>query len=138
MGGITTLHKGAVILGYYVRNPEEYGVIDFDESGSVINIEEKPKEPKSYYAVPGIYFYDENAPKYAKSLKPSNRGELEITDLNLYYLKRKMLKVEILSRGTAWLDTGTHNSLLEAGNFIRTISERQGLLVGCPEEVAFQ
>ncbi len=133
----TELKEGGLIFGYYVREPQAYGVIEFDETGTAISLEEKPKKPKSNYAIPGIYFYDLDAPQIAKALKPSARGELEITDLNLEYLKAGKLKVETLGRGVAWLDTGTHTTMIQASNFIRTIIERQGLQIGCPEEIAF-
>tara|TARA_B110000858_G_C17766471_1_gene457323 strand:- start:126 stop:998 length:873 start_codon:yes stop_codon:yes gene_type:complete len=128
--------KGAKIFGYKVKNPQEFGVIEFDNSKSVVNIEEKPKNPKSNYAVTGLYFYDNKVVGYAKSLKPSNRGELEITDLNNMYLKKDKLDCELFGRGFAWLDTGTHESLLEASQFIHTIEKRQGLKVACLEEIS--
>jgi len=128
---------GAVIFGYRVKDPQRYGVIEFDEQGRALNIEEKPARPKSNYAVPGIYFYDGRAPRFAKSLKPSPRGELEITDLNMVYLRQGRLHVELIGRGVAWLDTGTPDSLLEASNFIATIEKRQGLKIACIEEVAY-
>ncbi|MCE9499952.1 MAG: glucose-1-phosphate thymidylyltransferase RfbA [Leptospira sp.] len=134
----TNLPDGGIIFGYKVNDPERYGVVEFDESGKALGIEEKPVKPKSNYAIPGLYFYDKNAPMYAKSLKPSARGELEITDLNLEYMKRGKLKVNLLGRGIAWLDTGTHDSLLEASNFIEVIEKRQGLKIGCLEEIAFR
>lgn len=130
--------KGATVFGYYVSNPQDYGVVGFDESGKALSLEEKPKEPKSNFAVTGLYFYDENVVDYAKSLKPSPRGELEITDLNRKYLEAGTLNVELMSRGTAWLDTGQQSALLDAANFVKIVEERQGLKIGCPEEVAFR
>jgi glucose-1-phosphate thymidylyltransferase len=132
------MERGGVIFGYWVKDPERYGVVDFDKSGKVLNIEEKPKKPKSSYAVPGLYFYDSDVVEIASKLKPSGRGELEITDVNKEYLLRGDLKVELLGRGFAWLDTGTHESLLEASTFIETIEKRQGLKVSCVEEVAYR
>jgi len=132
------LTQGARIFAYYVNDPQRYGVVEFDKNGSVISIEEKPQKPKSNYAIPGLYFYDSNVVKFARELKPSARGEYEISDLNAIYLSRGELTVSVLGRGTAWLDTGTHESLLEAGNFIATIEKRQGLKIGCLEEVAFR
>jgi glucose-1-phosphate thymidylyltransferase len=129
---------GATVFGYYVQDPERYGVMEFDEAGKVIDLLEKPTDPPSNYAVTGIYFYDDRAPEMARDIKPSARGELEITDLNRAYLKEGSLSVERLGRGTAWLDTGTHNSLLDAGVFVRIIEERQGLKVACVEEVAWR
>jgi glucose-1-phosphate thymidylyltransferase len=131
-------HKGATIFGYYVKNPERYGVIEFDKNGNVMGIEEKPSNPKSNYAVTGLYFYDNNVVDIAKELKPSKRGELEITDINNQYLKESKLRVELLGRGYAWLDTGTPDSLLEAGEFISVVEKRQGLKIGCIEEIAFK
>ena len=133
----SNLKDGAVVFGYYVTDPERYGVVDFDETGKVISLEEKPKKPKSNYAVTGLYFYSNDVVEKAKNLKPSNRGELEITDLNKLYLKENRLKVKLLGRGNAWLDTGTHKSLLQAANYIATLEERQGLKVSCIEEIAF-
>lgn len=130
--------EGGIVFAYHVSDPERYGVVDFDASGKVISIEEKPLEPKSNYAVPGIYFYDNEVVQIASDLKPSPRGELEITDVNRIYLERGKLQVAVLSRGTAWLDTGTHNSLLQASNFVQIIEERQGLKIGCIEEIAWQ
>ena len=131
------LKDGAVIFGYYVTDPERYGVVDFDESGKVLSIEEKPKHPKSNYAVTGLYFYSNDVVEKAKNLKPSARGELEITDLNKLFLEEDRLQVKLLGRGNAWLDTGTHKSLLQASNYIATLEERQGLKVSCIEEIAF-
>ncbi|MBX7127517.1 MAG: glucose-1-phosphate thymidylyltransferase RfbA [Cyclobacteriaceae bacterium] len=129
---------GGVVFAYHVNDPERYGVVEFDDRSRVLSIEEKPKSPKSNYAVPGLYFYDNEVVAIAKALKPSPRGELEITDVNNVYLKQGRLKVGVMSRGTAWLDTGTFDSLLQAGNFIQVIQERQGLNIGCIEEVAFR
>lgn len=129
---------GATIFGYSVNDPERYGVVEFENDGSVISIEEKPKSPKSNYAVTGLYFYDSNVVNIARSLKPSERGELEITDVNKAYLEMKKLRVELMGRGYAWLDTGTHESLLEAGEFIATIERRQGLKIACIEEIAYR
>ncbi|WP_297095788.1 glucose-1-phosphate thymidylyltransferase RfbA [uncultured Draconibacterium sp.] len=133
-----TLEDGATVFGYYVNDPERYGVVEFDEAGKVTSIEEKPDEPKSNYAVTGLYFYSNDVVEKAKALKPSKRGELEITDLNRIYLEENRLKVKLLSRGFAWLDTGTHDSLLQASNFISTIEQRQGLKVSCIEEIAWK
>jgi glucose-1-phosphate thymidylyltransferase len=129
---------GATVFGYWVRDPERYGVAEFGTDGGVVSLEEKPKKPKSNYAVTGLYFYDEQACEIASSLEPSARGELEITDLNVRYLDQGRLYLEKLGRGNAWLDTGTHQSLIQAGNFIETIEQRQGLKICCPEEVAYQ
>ena len=129
---------GGVVFAYHVSDPERYGVVDFDNEHNVLSIEEKPLEPKSNYAVPGLYFYDNSVVQIAKDLKPSPRGEYEITDVNKEYLKRKKLKVSILDRGTAWLDTGTFASLMQAGQFVQVIEERQGLKIGCIEEIAFK
>ena len=132
------IKKGACIFGYQVRDPERYGVVEFDRNGRAISLEEKPKRPKTHFAVPGLYVYDQQVLDLCKTLRPSARGELEITDLNLLYLKKNELQVKLLSRGMAWLDTGTQTSLLEAGNYIATIEHRQGLKVACLEEVALR
>jgi glucose-1-phosphate thymidylyltransferase len=129
---------GATIFGYFVSDPSAYGVVEFAADGRVLSLEEKPRQPKSNYAVPGIYYYDGKAPELARQLKPSTRGELEITDLNRLYLESGCLHVELLGRGTAWLDTGTHQSLLEAGEFVQIIENRQGLKIACLEEIAFR
>ena len=132
------LEKGAVIFGYYVKDPSAYGVVEFDSDGNALGIEEKPAVPKSNYAVPGLYFYDNSVVQIAKNIKPSARGEIEITAVNNAYLAEKKLKVELLGRGMAWLDTGTYDGLLEASNFIATIEKRQGMYVSCIEEIAFK
>jgi len=133
-----SIQDGAVVFAYLVKDPERYGVVEFDQTGKAISIEEKPKNPKSNYAVPGIYFYDEKVIEYAHKLKPSARGELEITDLNKIYLEKEKLKVIPLGRGIAWLDAGTHESLLQAASFVQTVEERQGLMICCPEEIAYR
>ncbi len=135
---IATQTSGATVFGYYVSNPSDYGVVSFNKEGQAVSIEEKPKNPKSHYAVTGLYFYDNSVVDIAKHLKPSPRGELEITDVNSQYLREGNLKVEVFSRGTAWLDTGQHTHLLDAANFVRIVEERQGLKIACPEEIAFK
>jgi len=130
--------SGATIFGYYVNNPREFGVVEFDDEGKVLSLEEKPERPKSYYAIPGLYYYDNSVVERAKNLKPSARGELEITDLNREYLEEKKLHVELLGRGFAWLDTGTYDGLADASDFVRTIQKRTGLYVACIEEIAYK
>lgn len=130
--------EGAVIFGYYVNTPEEFGVVEFAKDGSVLSLEEKPKKPKSNYAIPGLYFYDKDVIEIAKNIKPSERGELEITSVNEEYLKKGKLKVELFGRGMAWLDTGTHQGLLEASNFVEAVQKRQGLYISCIEEIAYR
>ncbi|MDO5571984.1 MAG: glucose-1-phosphate thymidylyltransferase RfbA [Bacteroidales bacterium] len=138
LNNAASIEKGATIFGYYVKNPTAYGVVEFDDNNNVIGLEEKPEEPKSNYAVPGLYFYDNTVVEKAKSIKPSKRGELEITDLNKLYLEEETLKVELFGRGFAWLDTGNCDSLLEASNFVATIQNRQGFYVACIEEIAWR
>ena len=138
LGNAMARTKGATIFAYHVQDPERYGVVGFDSAGKVRSLEEKPKQPKSNYALTGLYFYDQQVVDLAKSLKPSLRGELEITDLNSIYLEQGQLNVEVMGRGYAWLDTGTHESLLDASQFIATLENRQGLKVACPEEIAFR
>lgn len=132
------LVEGAIIFGYYVNNPQEFGVVEFDKEWNVLSLEEKPMNPKSNYAIPGLYFYDNDVVEIAKTIKPSKRGELEITAVNEEYLKRGKLKVELFGRGMAWLDTGTHDGLLEAANFVQTLQKRTGLYVACIEEIAYR
>ncbi|PRR83052.1 glucose-1-phosphate thymidylyltransferase RfbA [Clostridium vincentii] len=132
------LNEGAYVFGYYVQNPKSFGVVEFDEDGKVISLEEKPEQPKSKYAVPGLYFYDNTVVAKAKALKPSSRGELEITDLNIVYMKEETLKVQLLGRGMAWLDTGTHASMLQASNFVEAVQNTQGTYIACLEEIAYR
>ena len=138
LGNAIARNSGASVFAYHVQDPERYGVAEFDQGGKVLSLEEKPKHPKSSYAVTGLYFYDNNVVEMAKTLQPSSRGEFEITDLNRLYLNKGLLNVEIMGRGYAWLDTGTHDSLVEASQFIATLENRQGLKVACPEEIAFR
>jgi len=132
------LTQGALIFAYPVRDPERYGVVEFDSKGLALSIEEKPLKPRSHYAVPGMYFYDSKVSNHAASLTPSPRGEIEITDLNMIYLHQGQMRVEILGRGVAWLDAGTHEALLQASNFVQTVQDRQGMMISCPEEIAFR
>lgn len=132
------LTEGATVFGYPVKDPERYGVVEFDADNKAISLEEKPEQPKSHFAVPGLYFYDKQVTEMAENLKPSPRGELEITDLNRIYMERGELNVQLWSRGMAWLDAGTHESLLQAGTFVEAIEERQGMMIGCPEEIAWK
>ena len=132
------LEKGALIFAYPVRDPERYGVVEFDQNGKALSIEEKPLHPRSHYAVPGLYFYDQEVVKIASQLKPSDRGEIEITDVNRAYLERGLLRVDPIGRGVAWLDAGTHESLIQAANFVQAVEERQGMMISCPEEIAYQ
>jgi glucose-1-phosphate thymidylyltransferase len=133
-----TLQEGALIFAYPVRDPQRYGVVEFDSSGRALSIEEKPEKPRSHYAVPGLYFYDGQVTEIASNLKPSGRGELEITDVNRVYLERQQLRVNVMGRGVAWLDAGTHESLLQAANFVQAVEERQGMMISCPEEIAYR
>lgn len=132
------LKDGALVFAYPVRDPERYGVVEFDEQGRALSIEEKPKQPRSHFAVPGIYFYDNKVVQIASSIQPSGRGELEITDVNCVYLENGNLHVDVLGRGIAWLDAGTHESLLQAANFVQAVEERQGMMISCPEEIAYR
>ena len=133
-----SLESGAVVFAYPVHDPERYGVVEFDKDGNALSLEEKPSKPRSHYAVPGIYFYDNRVVNFAKNLKPSARGEIEITDLNRIYMTQGELRVEVLGRGVAWLDAGMHHSLLQASNFVQALEERQGMMISCPEEIAFR
>jgi glucose-1-phosphate thymidylyltransferase len=135
---VAQLESGALIFAYPVRDPQRYGVVEFDDSGRAISIEEKPAQPRSHYAVPGLYFYDHQVVEIASNLKPSARGELEITDLNRVYLERGKLRVAVMGRGVAWLDAGTHESLLQAANFVQAVEDRQGMMISCPDEIAYR
>jgi glucose-1-phosphate thymidylyltransferase len=132
------LQEGALVFAYAVRDPERYGVIEFDDSGTVLSLEEKPAHPRSHFAVPGMYFYDSQVVDFAARMQPSGRGELEITDLNLMYLERGLLRAEVLGRGVAWLDAGTHESLLQSASFVQAVQDRQGMMISCPEEIAYR
>jgi len=136
--GAAQLNHGALIFAYPVRDPERYGVVEFDSQGMALSIEEKPAKPRSHYAVPGMYFYDSQVADLAATLKPSARGEIEITDLNMIYLSHGEMRVEVLGRGVAWLDAGTHEALLQASNFVQTVQDRQGMMISCPEEIAYR
>lgn len=136
--GAAQLNHGALIFAYPVRDPERYGVVEFDSNGLALTIEEKPAKPRSHYAVPGMYFYDSQVSELAATLKPSARGEIEITDLNMIYLSHGEMRVEVLGRGVAWLDAGTHEALLQASNFVQTVQDRQGMMISCPEEIAYR
>jgi len=136
--GAAQLNHGALIFAYPVRDPERYGVVEFDSNGLALTIEEKPSKPRSHYAVPGMYFYDSQVSELAATLKPSARGEIEITDLNMIYLSHGEMRVEVLGRGVAWLDAGTHEALLQASNFVQTVQDRQGMMISCPEEIAYR
>jgi glucose-1-phosphate thymidylyltransferase len=138
LGEAAELTRGAIIFAYSVRDPQRYGVVEFDKDGRALTIEEKPENPRSFYAVPGLYFYDRKVSEIASNLKPSARGELEITDLNKVYLEIGELRVNVMGRGVAWLDAGTHESLLQAANFVQTVEERQGMMISCPEEIAYR